>query len=410
MLNIFKRGRKKAEEEEKPFSHLLPVVEGVWATHYPKSSQGALLLLTEENRMIDPAIHEAKFSCSLGKGESITMSDQLPSATIIIDADMSDVKQQKITAFLDNLNLKHVTKEDISFDASPFAGKSTADSLLTENKMIGFVKKKTSREVDKLELLPAMPDIAREIMDFQSKGSLEGSAFVAIISKDPALSAHLVSISNTAFYGGARKCQTVHDAVIMTLGVNLSISIAIGVAMSKNFVIGRNHEDFVKRVMDTSIETAILSQGLSSRDNEHGFNPASYLSGLLSCFGYLTILHLFPFIVDRLESVRDANPSLDDGYSAAFLIGLRPEEITRSLLVRWGMDEEVISGACDWADTKDSNLSKIVCLARSISCEKRVSLKSLALSDEIGLNHHALSIFVNQLYKDGLSDASEKVA
>ena len=66
-----------------------------------------------------------------------------------------------------------------------------------------------------------MPSIAQEILIASNDVSSGLDDIAKIIKKDPALSAKIIGMSNSAFFGFGRKVTTLEEAIINVLGLDL---------------------------------------------------------------------------------------------------------------------------------------------------------------------------------------------
>ncbi len=80
--------------------------------------------------------------------------------------------------------------------------------------------------------LPPMPMVAAKVNQLVESGKANADEIAKAISSDPAVSARILKISNSAFYGRQRKIQTLTDAVVM-LGHNTLKGLVVAASLKE---------------------------------------------------------------------------------------------------------------------------------------------------------------------------------
>lgn len=80
--------------------------------------------------------------------------------------------------------------------------------------------------------LPPMPMVATKVIQLVESGRANAEEIARAISSDPAVSARVLKISNSAFYGRQRKIQTLSDAVII-LGHNTLKGLVVAASLKE---------------------------------------------------------------------------------------------------------------------------------------------------------------------------------
>lgn len=157
-------------------------------------------------------------------------------------------------------------------------------------------------EIQKIDYLPPMPSIAQEIL-IASNNETSGLDDIAkIIKKDPALTAKIIGMSNSAFFGFSREISNLEQAIINVLGLDLVKGFALSLAMSSVFDPEKCNNFDLKRYWASAFITAELASGFTSQlDSKHDLDPNQlYLYGLLHNIGILVLAHRFPNIMSEL--------------------------------------------------------------------------------------------------------------
>ncbi len=67
---------------------------------------------------------------------------------------------------------------------------------------------------DKIRQLPTLPVVAKELMSLSQSDTLEADTIVEIISKDPAISTKILSVTNSAYYKITTPVNNIKEAII----------------------------------------------------------------------------------------------------------------------------------------------------------------------------------------------------
>jgi HD-like signal output (HDOD) protein len=80
--------------------------------------------------------------------------------------------------------------------------------------------------------LPPMPIVATKVLQLVESGKADAAEIARAISADPAVSARVLKISNSTFYGCRRKIQTLSEAVVV-LGHNTIKGLAVAASVKE---------------------------------------------------------------------------------------------------------------------------------------------------------------------------------
>lgn len=155
---------------------------------------------------------------------------------------------------------------------------------------------KSATEIDQLlnqDLkLPALPTIFSEISEAIQDPKCSGKDIADIVSKDPSLSATLLKIVNSAYYGLAEKVESLHYAA-MALGTNQVSSLAMGITMVNHFRGIENPSANMESFWRHSMGCAIAARTLASQVK--GVVPERvFIGAMLHDIGWLIFLHTCP--------------------------------------------------------------------------------------------------------------------
>ncbi|MDD5091583.1 MAG: HDOD domain-containing protein [Candidatus Wallbacteria bacterium] len=181
--------------------------------------------------------------------------------------------------------------------------------------------------------LPTLPVVINKIITLVENPKTSAADLAGVVSRDPALTAKILSVVNSAFYGFPRKIATISHAV-MILGFGDIKNIALSVSVFDMFKKGRknpgmNVEDFWKHSIGTGVCSRQLGKRVKYPEAEEAF-----IAGLLHDVGKIVFLQ---YLADEYHDVlslareekiwiRDAEMRVLDGSDHCELGGLIAEK------------------------------------------------------------------------------------
>ncbi len=182
--------------------------------------------------------------------------------------------------------------------------------------------------------LATLPEVALEVMRVAEDPQATGDDLIRVLSHDPTLSARVLKIVNSAYYGVRREVTSIGTAVAL-LGFGAVKSIAIAASLTRMFKAGAVSGGFEARELwKHSIAVATAARLLAQR--VPGVEPSdAFLGGMMHDIG----------IVIELQACRDAfgdtiaavasNPTLSFCDAERQHIGVSHEEFGAALCVAW---------------------------------------------------------------------------
>ncbi|MEI7638643.1 MAG: HDOD domain-containing protein [Syntrophus sp. (in: bacteria)] len=142
---------------------------------------------------------------------------------------------------------------------------------------------KILRSINKL---PAFPATVQRVAELLRNEDYSVNEIVAVIKFDQAITANILKISNSAYFGVRQKIKTIHDAVVY-LGQQHLIR-AIQTASISKFFTKKGYGDKASELWEHSVAVALMSQILS-RQLHQKENPVLYTAALLHDVGKLVL-------------------------------------------------------------------------------------------------------------------------
>jgi putative nucleotidyltransferase with HDIG domain len=154
-----------------------------------------------------------------------------------------------------------------------------------------------------LHALPPFPAVALQLMSLLDDTDAPIKKIVTLLRIDPALSAEILRVANSALYGLSRRIDNISHAVVV-LGTEvvkrLALTIALG-RFSRSFM--RVHG--LRVCWDHSVACALLAEELAQAMNQP--KDRAYTAGLLHDIGRLALLTCYPVEYNNLFVVAREN-------------------------------------------------------------------------------------------------------
>lgn len=223
--------------------------------------------------------------------------------------------------------------------------------------------------INSLDTLPSLPQVYVKLENEINSSHSSINNIANIISNDPVITAKILQLTNSAFFGLPTHISNIKEAINF-LGINLIKTLVLTLKLFKPM--DENHQNVKKyqEVWEHSLNVASISQkianlkSLSKKDIEN-----SYLGGLMHDIGKLILLNNYPA------------KKIEESFSETLHAG-----IGAYLLGSWGLPDEIIEAVAfhhdfDALKNLDINTTKVVCYANRIFNLKKIKADEISLSN-----------------------------
>jgi HD-like signal output (HDOD) protein len=191
--------------------------------------------------------------------------------------------------------------------------------------------------------LPALPAIAMEVVELVDNPKTSASKLGKVIASDQALTAKVLKIANSPFYGFPKKISTI-DFAIIVLGFDALKEIVISISLISSLQ-RRSDKYFDPRLFwDHSITTGVVGRRLA-RDLGYRISGEVFVAGLLHDMG-ISVLHRY----FESEFMRIVEIVSEDGLTMLeaeeSVLGVTHAEIGGWLAERWNLPDHLIEAIC----------------------------------------------------------------
>ncbi len=150
--------------------------------------------------------------------------------------------------------------------------------------------------------LPSPPGVALRVIELGQDPNVNMGRVVDAVSADPALTAKILRIANSAYYGRRRKTQNLRQAIVL-LGLNGTLSLALSFslvdALRGSSISGLDYDLFWRR----SLGAATCARALGAH-LRLGRREELFLASLLQDIGMLALDKIMPTLYRAIEPVQ----------------------------------------------------------------------------------------------------------
>lgn len=216
--------------------------------------------------------------------------------------------------------------------------------MSTENALLTILAEKIKN--DSL-VLPTLPEIAIRVREAADDPDVNLHQMADVISHDPALSARMLKIANSAYMGRSVKVTTINQAVTR-IGLRQMKNIATALAMEQLFV---SKNDVVKAALDKIWSLTVSVSAVAMALLKHYISRNKHTSLNLDTITLAAMVHNIGVLPILTEAERHpdvfANPDFLEG-AISRLAG----RVGGSIMRAWEFGPEFVNVAERWNDKR----------------------------------------------------------
>lgn len=209
---------------------------------------------------------------------------------------------------------------------------------MAPDEKISDEQEKLKALVQQIKDLPTLPSVVTQIIKMVEDPDTSAADMNQVISQDPSLTAKVLKLVNSAFYGFSRQISTVREAVVI-LGFNRVKSLALSASVFEVFQ-GEGLSDFDRvGLWEHSIGTGIGAEILGKRIRYP--NPEEILvGGILHNIGKIVIdLYFHDELREIFNVVRDRDCLMLE--AERDVLGVGHPRIGSWLAEQWNLPEQI---------------------------------------------------------------------
>lgn len=190
--------------------------------------------------------------------------------------------------------------------------------------------------LSKATALPSIPKVVSEVLSELDADDPDARKISDMVATDPGLTARMLKLANSAFFGLTREISSVQEAVNI-LGFNHVRTLVTAVALSSSFktVPGVNLEQFWRYSLNAAKTCRALARSMKLNDG------AAFTAGLVHAVGDL-VMHIgMPEVVAKIDwSVSPFDMKRAEAEQAA--LGYTYADVGAAFAVKWEFPEMIV--------------------------------------------------------------------
>lgn len=195
------------------------------------------------------------------------------------------------------------------------------------------------RIVERIQNLPTLPQVVTQILKLVNDPDSNAGDIQGILSRDQSLTAKVMRLVNSSFYGYAGKIKTLQQAVVI-LGFDTIKSVALSATIFSAFS-GKGRASFDRdafwhHAIATGIASRLLAAEVKSKETEEAF-----LAGIIHDIGKVVLDEYAPVEFDRvLQYVEQNNVLIYEAERK--VLGSSHAQVGRWLATKWNLPADLV--------------------------------------------------------------------
>ena len=188
--------------------------------------------------------------------------------------------------------------------------------------------------------LPPMPDLYQRFAQMLRSNRAGSTEIATLLEEDMALSAKLLQLVNSAFFGNARRVSSVQRAVSL-LGLNQLRHLVLSASVFSAFAVSDPVlKQWAERLWQRSVQVADLARRIAEAMGLKDDRPdQAYLAGLMHDMGYLVLMQRRPEAFLEFTAQPEFQSDLESEERRSF--GAAHTEIGAYLLQMWNIPPRI---------------------------------------------------------------------
>lgn len=199
-------------------------------------------------------------------------------------------------------------------------------------------------EIVNIKHLPPLSATASKLLEAVADPGIEIELLAKIIGDDPGLSARILGLANAAYFAQANPVNTIKEAIVRVLGLNMVKSLAMSIAMCGAFDTSKCKGFDLAQYWTAALSCAALSRQIALQipAADRPDVDSVYLCGLMRNLGALVLAYTFPNEYGRVFEVWTSDLSVDKRQIEKDIVGLTTPQAGEWLADRWSIPAPVV--------------------------------------------------------------------
>jgi HD-like signal output (HDOD) protein/CheY-like chemotaxis protein len=239
--------------------------------------------------------------------------------------------------------------------AHQFLAKPCEPELLKETINSGCA---LSNLIGQIDSLPSLPSLYAELMNELNSPDGSINKIGEIVSKDLAMTAKILHLANSAYFGFRTQISNPGKAVIM-LGINTVKALVLSIQIFSQFDFDKDLTNFIETLWQHSMSTGILAKKImASETDDKDLIDNAFMGGILHDLGKLVLASKFP---DRYLQIISSSSTESDAVSdrEREIFGVTHSALGAYLTGLWGLPVGVIEAISRHHDPSNCMIHQI---------------------------------------------------
>lgn len=225
--------------------------------------------------------------------------------------------------------------------------------------------------VEEIADLRPLPPIAAQVLQIAEGETFSAHELAQAISSDPALTARVLRVANSAYYGFPRRITTIRDAVVL-LGFRQVRSTLLATSVMRSMPSYDGIDAFA--FWRHSVAVGLLAELIAKSQGAH--HDEAFTAGVLHNVGRLALDQARPVAFARARVLAD-NQNVSVHEAERQIFGFIDAEVGGALARHWRFPEELSAAIAHHADglaalPASAGLAKVVVQARAFAAANGV--------------------------------------
>lgn len=206
----------------------------------------------------------------------------------------------------------------------------------------------------KIEALPPMPAVALKLLEAAQDENAGMGTLAGWIEKDPAMTANLLHLCNSPFYGVRREVTSIRQAANL-LGTKQVVQIAITILASQRLSGGHAGYGLASGELWKSSVTAAVAAELLAQEVRYRNESTAYTAGLLQDVGKIVLAEFVGAAIPKILAVVE-HEHLSFQEAESRVVGMNHAEVGARLLELWGFPASLVESVRTHHDPEDAKI------------------------------------------------------
>jgi HD-like signal output (HDOD) protein len=228
------------------------------------------------------------------------------------------------------------------FLAKPCDGELLKNTIYRTCRLRDFLSNPRLRQlVSELETIPSLPSLYIEISEELESEDASMEKISRIISHDVGMTTKILQLVNSAFFGLSQRINSLSIAIKL-LGLNTIKSLVLSVQVFNQFTSKAVKRFSLESLMEHSLNTGLIASAIAkATTRETQMAEDAFLGGMLHDLGKLILAHNLPQCYQLVLDTAKAG-SIPFYQAERESYGVTHAEIGASLMLLWGMDDNIV--------------------------------------------------------------------